>query len=89
VIRKRNLASFYIFGYLLELTIESGDLDKKNFKKIKNKIGNEINLNFCQLKKCSFVELLLEQKKPAHNCGNPSIFCGAWGGWYCTYSTRN
>jgi len=37
VIRKRNLASFYIFGYLLELRIESGDLDKKNLKKIKNK----------------------------------------------------
>ncbi len=27
--RKRNLASFYIFGYLVELRIESGDLDKR------------------------------------------------------------
>ncbi len=29
VIRKRNLASFYIFHYLLELRIESVDLDKR------------------------------------------------------------
>jgi hypothetical protein len=29
VIRKRNLASFYFLGYLVELRIESGDLDKR------------------------------------------------------------
>jgi hypothetical protein len=79
VIRKRNLASFYIFGYLLELRIESGDLDKE-----KRKFGNEINLIFCQLKRWPFVEILPEQKKPAHNCSNPSIFCGAMG-WAVLY----
>ncbi len=36
------------------------------------------------MKEWSFVEILPEQKKPAHNCGNPPIFCGAMG-WVVLY----
>ncbi len=43
------------------------------------KFGDEINLNFCQFKKWPSVEIFPKQKKPAHNCSNPSIFCGAMG----------
>jgi len=50
------------------------------------KFGDEVNLNSCQLKKWPFVEILPEQKKPAHNAATPQSFVVQW---YCTYSTRN
>jgi hypothetical protein len=74
---KRNLASFYIFGYLLELRIESGDLDQK-----KNEIWRWNKPKFLPIEKMAICWNFAWTKKACSQFRQPLnlLWCNGVGG---------